>query len=82
MSSSRKSTKAEGLACLGLLFLWIVSILLGGLLWDYSVNNWLLWAGKPQAFEYWHGCLLSILPPLSGLSLPCAAVTFILSFFM
>lgn len=56
--------------------------LLTGWLTDYTVSYWLVYAGKPDTFHYWHGYLIALIPVAGQASVPAAIITFIVSFFI
>lgn len=63
-----------------------ISILIGGAIgaftWTYAINYWLLYFGKPAAFLWWYGAILGLTPYVGYASIPIAAITFVLSFFI
>ncbi len=56
--------------------------IIGGFCWPYAINTWLEWAGKEPAIGWWHGFGLGYVPGLGQLSIPAAAVTWVVSFFV
>ena len=51
--------------------------IIGGFLWTYVINTWLVFFGKEAIVLFWHGFLLGMIPKLGILSIPCAILTFI-----
>ncbi len=82
--SRRNVTLVEGcLAIIFIPFVWAILAMCVGGVWTYNMNQWLLWAGKPQEFNWWwHGVLMGAIPPLWPFAVPAAIVTFIISFFI
>ncbi len=64
------------------LILGILAGLMGMLLWPYSINTWLEWAGKDPCIVWWQGMLLGLVPGLGQLSLPAAVVTWVADLFV
>jgi len=60
----------------------VISGLIGGICWPYSVNTWLSWVDKEPAFGFWHGFGCGFVPVIGQLSIPAAVVTFIADLFI
>jgi len=60
----------------------LVVVYVSALCWDYSVSFWLVQAGKPDNFGFWHGVGISCVPGIGQLSMPIAGATFAASFFL
>jgi len=55
---------------------------LGAFLWPYTINTWLVYAGKPPGIEWWHGGLIGIVPGLGQLGIPGAVLTWVAMLFL
>lgn len=56
---------------------------IGGLIWEYTLNSWLEFLGKPDRVEWYYAGLLAIVPIIGYLTLPSALATWIaLTFFL
>ena len=66
--------------CLGIILLF--NCILGAVLWPYTINSWLVFAGKEAAIVWWHGALFAWVPGLGQLTIPAAFVTLILMLFL
>lgn len=60
----------------------IVSFVVGGFLWSYTINEWLDYAGKTQRVTWFQGALLGLIPALGQASIPVAAGTWIVMKFI
>ena len=56
----------------------VFSIILGAILWPYTINSWMEFAGKEPSIVWWQGALIGLVPILGPLSIPAAVVTWIL----
>ena len=72
----------NGIGCFVILIFVLIGMFIGGACIDYTVSTWLVYAGKPNNFYYWHGCLLGMVPGVGQLAIPAAAITWILTFFI
>lgn len=68
--------------CLLILSLIPIFIVVCGYCWEYTLDTWLAYAGKPNDFPLWGGCLLSIVPVLGQLAIPGAIGTWIAMMFL
>jgi len=59
-----------------------VNAVIGALLWPYAINSWLVFLGKPASIVWWQGALIGFVPYVGPLSIPAAAITFILMLFL
>lgn len=57
-------------------------VVVGALLWPYTINSWLAFFGKPAAIVWWHGALLGFAPIIGQVTIPAAIVTWILMLFL
>ncbi len=55
---------------------------IGALVWPYTINAWLVYAGKPPAVLWWHGALLGLVPGLGQFAAPLAILTWVLMLFL
>ena len=62
--------------------IFVVMVLACGACLDYTVSTWLEFAGKPDTFKYWHGCLCALIPVIGQLTIPAAFITWILMMFI
>ena len=53
-----------------------------GLCWEYTLETWLAYAGKPQQFPFWICLLMSAFPALGQLSIVGALFTYIIMMFL
>lgn len=51
--------------------------LIGGFLWTYVINTWLVYFGYVPVLLFWHGFLIGIIPKIGQLSIVCSIITFI-----
>lgn len=70
----------------GFILLTIVIIFFSGIIgmftWPYILNSWLIYAGKSASVVWWHGFLLGLVPYIGCLSIPGAAITWIIMLFL
>ena len=55
--------------------------IIGGALWPYTINTWLVFFEKPAAVTFWHGALLGFCPIIGQLVIPTAVFTWIFFLF-
>jgi hypothetical protein len=67
-----------GIGCGVIVAALLVSAAIGALLWPYTINAWLLYAGREAKVAWWQGALLGVCPFLGQLSIPAAVITWIL----
>lgn len=65
-----------------MLIAWILGGLLGGLLWKYSLNSWLIYTSRIPSVTFWNGILLGLIPGLGYLCVPLAGATYIFMLFL
>jgi hypothetical protein len=80
MSSIIKIIAGFGAGSIALYF--ILGAVIGGWLWPYAINAWLLYFGKTASVVWWQGALLGIVPAFGYLCLPISAITFITMMFI
>lgn len=56
--------------------------IIGAVLWPYSINTWLVYAGKEPQVLWWHGMLIGWIPGLGQICAPLALLTWILTMFI
>lgn len=60
----------------------LLCTLVGGWLWPYTVNTWLVYAGKEPTLVWWQGALMGFCPVLGQITIPVAIVTWVLMLFL
>ena len=65
-----------------LLFWCIVCAIIGGLLWPYTINTWLIFFHKAPIITFWQGALIGFLPVLGPVTIGAAVVTWLLMLFL
>lgn len=65
-----------------IVILLVISAVIGGFLWPYTLNAWLVYAGKAAVVKFWHGALLGFCPWIGQLSIPLAVITWIAMLFL
>lgn len=65
-----------------ILFMLIIGPVIGALCWPYTINTWLVYAGKTPAIVWWQGALIGIVPGLGQFSVITAVLTWILMMFL
>ena len=68
--------------CLVIVLIYVVVVALAGWCWDYAISAWLVYAGKPDTFPYWLGCVCAVCPGLGQLAFPVALMTIVLLMFL
>lgn len=66
----------------GVIILLSISGLLGMFLWTYTINSWLVFAGKEPLVVWWQGFLLGYVPWVGQFSIPAAIITWIAMLFL
>lgn len=72
------SRSTSSFPCVFLLIIWMVS----ASLWPYTINTWLVYAGREPVITFWHGMILALVPYLGQLTVPAAVITWILMLFI
>jgi len=67
-----------GISCAAILFIMLVTAIIGSLLWPYSINSWLAYIGKAPKVTWEQGFLIGAIPYFGGLCIPIAFCTWIL----
>lgn len=60
----------------------LICAVLGGLVWPYVINSWLIFFGKPATAAFYHGWALGFIPHLLSLGVMLAVCTFIFFLFV
>jgi hypothetical protein len=55
---------------------------IGAVCWTYTINTWLVYAGKEAVVLWWHGFFLGFTPLVGQLSIPAAVTTWIIMLFL
>lgn len=63
-------------------FALLVSALIGGFAWTYSLNTWLVFFDKEPIIVFWQGMLLGLAPVVGQSSIIVAIITWILFLFL
>lgn len=83
MYSKREKSAAEVfLGCGFLLVLFVGVVALFGACWQYSLNQWLDYAGKDVNIAYWEACLISCIPGVGQIAFPVAFITWVMMMFL
>ena len=56
----------------------LVSFAIGAVLWPYSIDSWALYLGHATSIPWYAGGVLGIIPGVGQMSIPVAAVTWVL----
>lgn len=65
-----------------LMILIIVSAIINGVTFPYTLNSWLIYFGKEPIIVWWQGILLGLVPGIGQLSITLAVITWILMLFL
>ena len=76
-TSLREQAIVGGIASVGILAIVFGSLLIGAILWPYSIETWAAYFGKVVSIPWYAGCILGIIPGLGQLSIPAALVTWV-----
>lgn len=82
MSRNSGGAVVGGMGCGMLLFILAIFALIGALCWPYTINTWLVYAGKAPVIVWWQGSLMGFCPVLGQISIPAAVSTWILMMFI
>ena len=61
-----------------LLFICLITALVGGLTWPYSIEQWAAYLGNDVDVHFWQGAILGFIPGVGQISIPFAVITWIL----
>lgn len=64
------------------LVIMLISAIIGGFLWTYSINTWLTFFHKPTQISYWQGMIIGFVPGIGPMSLVVGFVTWLLMLFI
>lgn len=56
----------------------LICAILGAWLWPYTINTWLIYAGREPCVMAWHGALLGFCPFIGQATVPAAIITWVL----
>lgn len=59
-----------------------LGLILGGVLWPYSIETSFGWFDKHVDIPWYAGCIIGVIPGLSQATIPAAAIIFIINLFM
>lgn len=65
-----------------LVFVSAVFVIIGAILWPYTLNSWLVFFGKEASVVWWQGAILGFMPFIGQVTIPAAIVTWILLLFL
>ena len=71
-----------GIYLLLTLFFCLIFFVIGGFCWEYTINTWLEYNNSVNRIEFWQAGLLGFCPVVGQLSVPAAAITFVLGLFL
>lgn len=74
--------QSKGSLTLILLIAGVIGFLIGGFLWPYTINSWLVYFGKKPCIVFWQGGLIGFVPYFGLTSIPAAVMTWILLLFL
>ena len=60
----------------------IIGAIIGSIVWPYTINTWLAFAGKSARIVWWQGSLIGFVPYIGHLGIPAAVITWILMMFI
>ena len=63
-------------------YAFIIFLIIGTLLWPYTINTWLIYYDKDPTMLWWHGTLFSLVPGIGQLAFLAAAITWVLMLFL
>lgn len=56
----------------------LISAIVGGFCWTYSINTVLGFFGRPKTVKFWQGTLIGFIPYFGQVSIPVSVVIWIL----
>ena len=59
----------------------VLSTIVGGFLWPYTIESWAIVLNKPVNVEFWQGALIGFCPLIGQVTIPVAVITWILMLF-
>lgn len=81
-SSIKFSGAIATVGFVGVLFVLFISAVIGAVCWTYTINSWLVFAGKPPSVLWWHGALIGFVPYVGQASIPAAVITWVAMMFL
>ena len=84
MAIKLNTEDALGIGCgiITVVIVVLISVIVGAVCWPYTINTWLVYAGKPPQLLWWHGALIGFVPGIGQLSIPLAVATWLLMMFI
>ena len=79
---TRSSETGGGAILIVFLMFVILGFLVGAALWPYTINTWLVYAGKEPSIEWWTGGLMGLVPGLGQVCIFGAFGTWIAMLFL
>jgi hypothetical protein len=67
---------------IGILIGLSISGIIGAFAWPYTINTWLIFAGKTAVVKWGHGFLMGYVPFLGQFAIPCVVLTWIIMLFL
>ena len=64
------------------IFFALLGFVVGACAWTYTINTWLVYMGKDAALTWWQGGLIGLVPWIGYISLPAAALTYLIMLFI
>jgi len=55
---------------------------IGGWLWTYTINTWLVFAESSKQIEFWQGGLIAFIPGIGQVMIPAALGTWVFMLFL
>lgn len=65
-----------------LIFIFFIFAIIGGFLWTYTINTWLVYFGKEPSVMFWQGAILGFIPGIGQTELLLSALTWIIMLFL
>lgn len=60
----------------------IIAGCVGGILWPYTINTWLIFLDKPPVVTFWQGFFLGWVPGIGQLCIAGAFLTWVIMLFI
>lgn len=71
-----------GFGCGVIIFIWLLSFVVGIFCWPYAIETVALMLGKTVTVAWWQGGLIGLVPALGQFSIPVAVIVWIVSLFV
>lgn len=79
---NRYNNNESGCWIATIIIILLLSGIIGGFCWPYTINTWLVFLHHPPKLTYWQGFALGYVPFLGQASIPAAVITWILMLFI